>query len=201
MPRGVLTVADTQEEAERQVLAEAPHIQILRSREIDLAGLPPLPAGPLPGHWVVVVQHPDPEEEAKLPQHGDPEDHCEREIRLLYLSMAVDPDLVVSGVIEELLCPACGNPVRLELPAPREGRPRTGAACPNCRTPLTRRDGNAAWEVAPPKPQREPICVFCDAKADLGKGSLATTAITLSCPPVPTQGSRSERLPCCTTRS
>jgi len=41
MPRGVLTVADTQEEAEQQVLAEAPRIQILRSREIDFGA----PAG------------------------------------------------------------------------------------------------------------------------------------------------------------
>lgn len=36
MPRGVLTVAATREEAEQQILEEAPHIQILRSREIDL---------------------------------------------------------------------------------------------------------------------------------------------------------------------
>lgn len=84
MPRGVLTVAETQKEAEQQVLAEAPGIQILRSREIDLSGLPPLRSGPLTEHWVVVVQHPDPDKEAKLPQHDDPEDHCERETRLLY---------------------------------------------------------------------------------------------------------------------
>jgi hypothetical protein len=166
MPRGVLTVADTKEEAEQQILAEAPHIQILRSREIDLAGLPPLAAGALRKHWVVVVQHPDPNEEAKLPQHDDPEEHCEREIRLLYLSMAVDPNLLVSGVIEEFPCPACDKRVRLELPAPCEGRPRTGAACPNCRTPLTRTDGNSVWEVAPPKPHSAPTCVFCAARAD-----------------------------------
>ena len=81
MPRGVLTVADTREEAEQQIRAEAPEVEILRSREIDLGGLPPLVSGPLPKHWVVVVQHPDPDEEAKLPQHDDPEDHCERETR------------------------------------------------------------------------------------------------------------------------
>jgi hypothetical protein len=166
MPRGVLTVADTQEEAEQQVLADAPHIQLLRSRQVDFTGLPPLRSGPLPKHWVVVVQHPDPDEEAKLRQHDDPEDHCERETRLLYLRMAVDPDLLVSDVIEEFPCPACGDATRLELPAPREGRERTGAACPNCRVPLTPAHGEAVWRVAPPKPRREPTCVFCEAKAD-----------------------------------
>jgi len=166
MPRGVLTVADTQEEAEQQVLAEAPRIQILRSREIDFAGLPPLRAGPLAKHWVVVVQHPDPEEEARLRQDDDPEDQCERQIRLLYLRMTVDPDVLVSGVIERFPCPACGEPIHLKLPAPRERRARTGAACPSCRTPLARQHGDSVWEVARRNLQREPTCVFCDAKAD-----------------------------------
>ena len=113
-----------------------------------------------------MVQHPDPDQEAKLLQHDDPENQCERETRLLYLSMAVNPDLLVGGVIEEFSCPACDERIRLELPAPREGRRRTGAACPSCRKPLTRKRGEAVWQVAPPKPVRGPACIFCDAKAD-----------------------------------
>jgi len=161
-----MTIAETKEDAERQVLREAPQVRVLRSREIDMSGIPPLSSGPIRKHWVVVVEHPDPEVEAGLPQHDDPEEYCEREARLLYLKLGVDPDLLVSGVIEQFPCPACGEEIRLELPAPREGPERTGGACPHCRTPLTRPSGNGAWKVAAPKTDAPTACVFCGSKAD-----------------------------------
>lgn len=166
MARGVMAVADTQEDAEKQVLAGARHIRVLRSRQIDLSGLPPLRTGSLARHWVVVVEHQDADEEAKLPQHDDPENHCERETRLLYLKLAVDPELLVDGVIEEFPCPVCNHAVRLELPPPRDGRQRTGAACPACRAPLRRAGGRGGWEIVPAKPKATKSCLFCDAKAD-----------------------------------
>lgn len=161
-----MTIAETKEDAERNVLREAPTVRVLRSREIDLSGLPPLRSGPIPKHWVVVVEHSDPEVEAGLPQHDDPEEHCERQTRLLYLKLGVDPELLVSGVVEQFPCPACGEQIRLDLPAPREGRERTGGACPHCRAPLTRELPNDAWEVASPTTERAAPCVFCGSRAD-----------------------------------
>ena len=166
MARGVMVIADTQVEAEEQVLGGAPQVRVLRSREIDLSDLPPLRAGPIARHWVVVVEHRDAAEEAKLPQHDDPENHCERETRLLYLKLATDPELLVDGVIEQFPCPACEHVVRLELPAPREGRKRTGAVCPACRTPLRRARRTRAWEIVPAKPKAASHCIFCDETAD-----------------------------------
>jgi hypothetical protein len=166
MPRGVAAVAETREEAESQVLADAPNMRVLRSREIDLTGLPPLPTGPIPQHWVVVVEHPNPDEEAKLPQHEDPETHCERELRLLYLKLAVDPDLLVTGEIEKFACPACGDPIRLEMPPAGERRARLGAACSSCRAPLKRSSESDPWAVVAQAPRSARPCVFCHAKAD-----------------------------------
>jgi hypothetical protein len=72
--RGVFATGKTKEDAERQVRDAAPRMRILRSRPISLAGLPPLCAPvPLGNPWVVVVEHEDPIEEAKLPQDDDPE--------------------------------------------------------------------------------------------------------------------------------
>jgi hypothetical protein len=65
MARGVTAVAETQEEAEAQVLDGNPHIRVLRSREIKFDGLP---GRPLPKHWAVVIEHRDPGQEAMLPQ-------------------------------------------------------------------------------------------------------------------------------------
>jgi hypothetical protein len=166
MPRGVATVAETRQEAERQVLADAPHMRVLRCREIDLTGLPPLRTGPIPRHWVVVVEHLDPNEEAKLPQHDNPEAHCEREVRLAFLKLATDPKLLVTGEIEQFACPACGEPIRLEMPPAGQRRARTGTACPSCRAPLKRASESDPWAVAPRKPTTARRCVFCDAKAD-----------------------------------
>lgn len=202
MARGVMATGETRAEAEEQVRREAPHMKILRSRQIDLSGLPPVGGKPLPKHWVVVVEHPDPAREAELPQHADPEEQVERELRLLYLSMVTDPDLVVSGVIEEFSCPVCDAPVRLEFPAPREKKPRSRAACPSCRSPLFRADPNTMWAPAPPRAKTDRRCVFCTNKADsyehaipawiskqLGIKSYLTADPTLSTP-TPGQPSR-----------
>jgi hypothetical protein len=166
MPRGVAVRAETREEAEHQILAEAPDMRILRSREIDLTGLPPVATGPIGKHWVVVVEHPDRDQEAKLPQHDDPEANCEREFRLLYLKLAISPDLLVTGEIQEFSCPGCGHRIRLDLPPARERRPRTKAACPSCRTPLKRTSESTAWEIAPRRKSAARPCVFCNEKAN-----------------------------------
>jgi hypothetical protein len=166
MPRGVMTVAETQQEAERQVLRESPQLRILRSREIDLSGLPPLRAGPLPKHWVVVVAHEDSDVERTLPQHDDPEDHSERETRLLYLNMATDPDLLTTGVTEELTCPACSSLFRFELPPPRETRYPLNRQCPDCRAHLRKDRTSASWVEVEHARTPYPSCVFCPAPAD-----------------------------------
>jgi hypothetical protein len=166
VPRGVMIVADSAEEAKNQVLMEAPHVRVLRCREIDLTGLPSLAGRSLQRHWAVVVEHQDPAEEAKLPQHADPEDRCERETRLLYLKLGVDPNLLVTGVVEQFACPACDNHVRLELPPPGAGPPRLRAQCPRCRSVLQRPRERAPWQVAPPAPKGASPCVFCPAAAN-----------------------------------
>jgi predicted RNA-binding Zn-ribbon protein involved in translation (DUF1610 family) len=165
MARGAMAIAETREEAEQQFLKGASQLRVLRSREIDLSGLPPL-AGGLPKHWVVVVEHSDPEEEAKLEQHEDPEEHCERATRQMYLSIATDPDLLVTGVIEQFTCPACGEEIQIELPAPRQRRDPGHSDCPECGTHLARSHTGDGWEVFDPPPKTPVACIFCEAKAD-----------------------------------
>jgi hypothetical protein len=132
MARGVFALGETQEDAEQQVRDAAPQMHILRSRKISLAGLPPLPtSGPLDTPWVVVVEHSDPVEEAKLPQDEDPERKVERSTRELYLNLATAPDALVTGVQEGFDCPACGARIEVHLPAPQAAdliceSPRTG---------------------------------------------------------------------------
>jgi hypothetical protein len=97
MARGVMAVSETQQEAERQVLADAPQMRIVASKRIDLSDLPPLRSRPMPTNlWAVAAEHINPEEEAKLPQHEDPLGHCERETRELYQKLAADPLSLVS---------------------------------------------------------------------------------------------------------
>lgn len=164
--RGVMTIAETQEQAERSVLGSAPQLRVLRSREIDLSGLPPLAAGRLPRHWVVVVEHEDPDIERTLPQHDDPEDHSERETRLLYLKMATDPDLLTTGVIEELPCPACSSQIRFELPSPRETRYPLNRQCSKCRAHIRKHANDAAWIEVRHERRAQRQCTFCAAPAD-----------------------------------
>jgi len=146
MPRGVMATAMTREDAERQVLAEAPRMRIVSSKEIDLRGIV-LPTGPPPKMWAVVVEHIDPEKEAKLLQHADPEGEAEREARRLWTGLATDPESLVTGVIEEFPCPVCDQEIRLELPAPREASDPEEATCPKCGAGLVRPKGTLAWHV------------------------------------------------------
>jgi predicted RNA-binding Zn-ribbon protein involved in translation (DUF1610 family) len=167
MPRGVLTIAETRDEAIAQATEGFPQFRAIDAREIDLSDLPPLATGPLPKHWVVVVEHEDPDEEAKLPQDADPLEKCARETRLRYLTMAVDPQLLVTGVREEFPCPKCGETIRLDLPAPRATRYPQNTQCPHCGTPLTRTRHQLMWGVIPQRPKRESRdCIFCDQEAD-----------------------------------
>jgi hypothetical protein len=115
MPRGVHATGETQEEAERQALDGHPHMRGLRSREMDLSDFTPR-AGLIVGrHWAVVVEDEDPQKEAQLEQHDDPEAHCERETRELFAALASNPQSLVVGSIEECVCPA--EPVKsIETP-------------------------------------------------------------------------------------
>lgn len=165
MPFAVNAVALTKEDAERQVLAEAPALRVLRCRRIDFAGLPPLSTGPRPVHWVVLVEHTDPDEDARRSVHDDPETACEREVRQLYLKMALDPQMLVTGVIERFACPACETEISFELPAPRETRYPIQRQCESCRA-ILERDRSGPWRLRVSAAKRSPDCIFCGAKAD-----------------------------------
>lgn len=167
MPRGVTAVAETREEAMRQATEGFAGFRAIDARQIDLDDLPPLASGPLPMHWVVVVEHEDPDEEAKLPQDSDPIGKCERETRLRYLTLSVDPRLLVTGTHEEFPCPECEKLIALDLPAPRDVRYPQNVQCPRCRVPLTRSQNELKWAVIPRAPkQPSSPCVFCGAPAD-----------------------------------
>jgi hypothetical protein len=167
MARGVFALGETREDAEQQVRDAAPQMRILRSRKISLAGLPPLPAsGPLDNPWVVVVEHSDPAEDAKLPQDEDPEGEVERSTGELYLNLATDPDALVTGVQEGFDCPACGARIEVHLPAPRDVRFENHAPCPECDAVLVRPKGRFAWEAPQLKRRPPPVCAFCGDKAN-----------------------------------
>ncbi len=167
MPRGVTAVAETREEAMRQATEGAAGFRAIDARQIELDDLPPLASGPLPTHWAVVVEHEDPDEEAELPQDSDPIDKCERETRLRYLTLSVDPQLLVTGTHEEFPCPECKKLIALDLPAPRDTRYPQNMQCPHCRVPLTRSRNELRWAVIPQAPKQPGgPCIFCGAPAD-----------------------------------
>src|SRR5215211_4408947 len=167
MARGVFTLGETQDEAERQVREAAPQMRILRSRRISLPGLPPLPVGgPLENPWVVVVEHADPAEEAKLPQDEDPEGEVERSTRELYLNLATDPQALVTGVQEGFDCPACRARIEVHLPPPRQVRFENHTRCPECDALLVRPKGRLTWEAPQLQRKPPPVCVFCGGKAN-----------------------------------
>jgi hypothetical protein len=165
MARGVSTIAESQAEAEAQIETEKHEVRILSCREIDLSGLPPLQSGPLPRHWMVVVEDLTPELAAERPQQEDPEGECERNTRQLYLALATDPELLSTGSTEAFPCPSCEEEVRIELPPARE-RPHPGHfSCPQCRAHL-RLAASGSWELAPANEKRDGRCIFCGAKAN-----------------------------------
>jgi hypothetical protein len=168
MARGVSVISESQAEAEAQVDEVQYKVRILRCRKIDLSGLPPLGSGPLPTHWVVVVEDLSPELEAERPQQDAPEEECERGIRLMYLQMATDPDLLVTGTQEGFDCPACGEMISFDGPPPRERKkPDSGHRdCPKCGTHLTFDGPNDRWQVFVPPTKPEKRCIFCGARAD-----------------------------------
>jgi hypothetical protein len=165
--RGVFATGKTQQDAEQQVRDAAPRMRILRSRPISLAGLPPLRTwGPLDNPWVVVVEHEDPVENAKLPQDEDPEGTVERSTRELYLNLATDPDALVTGVREGFDCPGCGTRIEVELPPPREVRFENHTTCPVCDVFLVRPKDELLWRVAGFQATPAPECAFCDRASD-----------------------------------
>jgi hypothetical protein len=165
--RGVFATGKTQHDAEQQVRDAAPRMRILRSRPISLAGLPSLrTSGPLDNPWVVVVEHEDPVEEAKLPRDEDPEGTVELSTRELCLNLATDPGALVTGVREGFDCPGCGTRIEVELPPPREVRFENHTTCPVCDVFLVRPKDELPWRVAgfQATPARE--CAFCDRAGD-----------------------------------
>lgn len=166
MARGVSAIGATREEVEAQVEAEKHQVRITKCREIDLSGLPPLASGPLPRHWVVVVEDLTPELAAQRSQHADPEGECERQMRQLYLTMATDPELLSSGTIETFACPSCGEEVRLELPPEPEKAHPGHANCGACGAHLELVESGRRWELGTARPKRGGSCIFCGARAD-----------------------------------
>jgi len=168
MGRGVWVIAGSRAEAEAQVDVAKYKVRIVRCRELDLSGLPPLASGPLPPHWVVAVEDLGRELEAERPQQVDPEGECERSVRLMYLQMATDPELLVSGTREEFTCPACDRMIRFDGPAPRETKkPDHGHRdCPRCGVNLTLGGSDGRWQVFVPPAKPEKKCIFCGAPAD-----------------------------------
>jgi hypothetical protein len=92
-----------------------------------------------------VVEHRDPKQEPKLPQHDDPEDHCERETRLLDMTMAVDPMLLATVTIKRFPCPSCGADVEVRLPA--KGNQGAQRQLLGVQGTAHRRLGNGPWEL------------------------------------------------------
>jgi hypothetical protein len=165
--RGVFATGETKQDAEQEVREAAPRMRILRSRPISLAGLPPLhTSGPLDNPWVVVVEHEDPIEEAKLPQDEDPEGEVERSTRELFLNLATDPQALVTGVREGFDCPACGARIEVELPPPRDVRFENHTTCPACEVFLVRPKDELLWRVAGRRVTPAPECAFCDRPGD-----------------------------------
>lgn len=167
MARGVFATGVTKYDAEQQVRESAPQMRILRSRPISLAGLPPLGTpGPLDNPWVVVVEHRDPVEEAKLPQDEDPEGKVEQSTREMYLNLVTDPHALVTGVLEGFDCPACGARIEVELPPPRAVRFENHTTCPACDVFLVRPKDELPWQVAGFQATAAPECAFCDRSGD-----------------------------------
>jgi hypothetical protein len=166
MARGGSVIAASKEEAEARIDEEQYEVRIVKCRKADLSGLPPLPSGPLPQHWIVVVEDATPELAAERPQHQDPEEECERSIRQMYLTMATDPDLLVTGRREGFDCPACREKIWFNLPAPREKADSGHRDCPKCGTHLTRSTSDGRWEVFVPPAKPEKQCIFCGVRAN-----------------------------------
>ncbi len=158
--RAVMAVAATQHEAERQVLAEAPRLQVLRSREINLEGVIAMLGKPLDKHWAVVVAPHDYVEPANEASDPAPEERCERDAQIFYLRLAVDPLRAASGVVEEFPCPACGETVHLELSVLSSPPRAVSCQCEHCRTPLTRRAGSLQWVLLPSNATAPVRCIF-----------------------------------------
>jgi hypothetical protein len=145
--RGLWTVGDTREEAIASVTKDLPaSVSIVSCREIDMSGVPPPRSRPLPKLWVVMLQG------EGLPE-GPTEEEVIEQVRSTWTALSTDPDSLVTGVIEEFDCPACGRKIRLDLPAPRSlpsNRAVDEAEFPECHTRLVRRAStpNEMWQVA-----------------------------------------------------
>lgn len=89
-------------------------------------------------------------------------------VRLMYLQMATDSELLVTGTREGFDCPACEEPISFDGPAPREQKkPDSGHRdCPKCGTHLTFHRPDGRWKVFVPPAKPEKRCIFCGAPAN-----------------------------------
>ena len=106
-----------------------------------------------------------PELAAERSQEGDDsEEGVERWVRQFYLKMAMDPELLSSGMIETFPCPNCQNEIRIELP------PARGKTHPPATSVVPIAEHTCSWPsrgvgVAPPAKRRHGRCIFCDDNA------------------------------------
>ena len=93
-----MTIAETQDEAERNVVESATQLRVLRSREIDLSGLPP------------EITHGDPDDAVELLLE---ESHTDRQSTLLIRTAEpiIDPAWTVEEVgLEDVVLAYMGRP-------------------------------------------------------------------------------------------
>lgn len=82
MARGVVTPAETQEEAERSVTEGGGSLRVLRSARLDLSDTGRVRRGTMKDNWwVLVVEWTDRGQPDPLPQHEDPEGESEATFR------------------------------------------------------------------------------------------------------------------------
>lgn len=84
----------------------------------------------------------------------------------MYLAMATDPEILVTGQREGFDCPACEEKIWFDLPAPREKADSGHRDCPECGIHLTLSKSGDGWEVFVPPTKPEKKCIFCGARAD-----------------------------------
>jgi hypothetical protein len=140
----LLTVGENREEAIAS-LGELPSgVRVVSCREIDLSDLPP-PRTPAEKQWVVTM------EGEGLPE-GSTEAEVIEQVRAQEKALRTDPHALVTGQREGFECPACGEQIWLDLPAPRSlasNRAVDRAECPECHAELMRRAStpNDMWQV------------------------------------------------------
>jgi predicted RNA-binding Zn-ribbon protein involved in translation (DUF1610 family) len=140
----LLTVGETRGEAIASLGDLPSGVRVVSCREIDLSYLP-RPRTPAKKQWVVTL-------EGEGLSEGSTEAEIIEQVRAQEKSLGTDPHALVTAQREGFECPACGEQVWLDLPAPRSlasDRAVDRAECPECRAQLMRRAStpNDMWQV------------------------------------------------------